>query len=129
MRLDLDLTEGRPVYRQIADELEREIAVGILRPGEALPALRRLATDLRVNPNTVQQAYRRLAQQGVVEVRRGRGTFVAAQQRPRESARAAREIANRALRDAYRHGLLASDLVRAIEELAPEGYVRTVSNR
>lgn len=121
MRIDLDLTEGRPVYRQIADELEREIAVGILRPGEALPALRRLAADLRVNPNTVQQAYRWLAKHGMVEVRRGRGTFVAAQQRPKVPAHAAREIANRALREAYRHGLLASDLVRAIGELAPEG--------
>lgn len=120
MRLDLDGGEGRPVYRQIADELEREISVGILRPGEALPALRRLAADLRVNPNTVQHAYRWLARQGMVEVRRGRGTFVAAQQRPKAPAHAAREIANRALREAYRHGLLASDLVRAIEELAPE---------
>lgn len=119
MRLDLDGGEGRPVYRQIADELEREISVGILRPGEALPALRRLAADLRVNPNTVQHAYRWLARQGMVEVRRGRGTFVA-QQRAKAPAHAAREIANRALRDAYRHGLLASDLVRAIEELAPE---------
>lgn len=122
MRLDLDQAEGRPVYRQIADELEREIAVGILRPGEALPALRRLAADLRVNPNTVQHAYRWLALQGIVEVKRGRGTFVADRQRPKTSGHAAREIANRALRDAYRHGLLASDLVRAIGELAPEGH-------
>ena len=121
MHFDLDTAGGRPVYRQIAEELEREIAVGILRPGEPLPALRRLAADLRVNPNTVQHAYRWLAQQGRVEVRRGRGTFVAARQASKQTpAHAAREIANRALRDAYRHGLLASDLVRAIRELAPE---------
>ena len=120
MRLDLDTSGGRPVYRQIAEELEREIAVGILRPGEPLPALRRLAADLRVNPNTVQHAYRWLAQHGLVEVKRGRGTFVAVRQQPKTPAHAAREIANRALRDAYRHGLLASDLVRAIGELAPE---------
>lgn len=120
MRLELDIAEGRPVYRQIADELERQIAVGILRPGEPLPALRRLAADLHVNPNTVQQAYRWLAQHGMVEVQRGRGTFVAARHQSKTPAHTAREIANRALRDAYRHGLLASDLVRAIGELAPE---------
>lgn len=120
MRLVLDEHDGRPVYRQVADELEREIATGILRAGEALPALRVMAADLRINPNTVQQAYKLLALRGLVEVRRGQGTFVRASREPKAPARMAREIANRALRDAYRHGLLASDLVRAIHELAPE---------
>jgi GntR family transcriptional regulator len=120
MRFPLDDHDGRPVYRQIADELEREIATGILRSGEALPALRTLAADLRINPNTVQQAYKLLSLRGLVEVRRGQGTFVRAPREPKAPARMAREIANKALRDAYRHGLLASDLVRAIEELAPE---------
>lgn len=120
MRLILDEHDGRPVYRQVADELEREIATGILRAGEALPALRVLAADLRINPNTVQQAYKLLAVRGLVEVRRGQGTYVRAARETKAPARMAREIANRALRDAYRHGLLASDLVRAIQELAPE---------
>ena len=121
MRLLVDDAEGRPVYRQIADEIEREIATGVLRIGEALPALRTLAAELKVNPNTVQQAYRWLNLRGLVEVRRGQGTFVTGAAREHKApARAAREIANRALRDAYRHGLLASDLVRAIQELAPE---------
>lgn len=120
MRLTLDPSGGRPIYRQIADELEREIATGILRPGEPLPALRSLALDLKVHANTVQQAYRWLAQHGMVEVRRGKGTFVVPQRQAKAPVHAAREIANRALRDAYRHGLLASDLVRAIEDLAPE---------
>lgn len=120
MLLALDESGGRPIYRQIADELEREIATGVLRPGEPLPALRALATDLKVNPNTVQQAYRWLALHGMVEVKRGKGTFVAQQRQQKTHAHAARDIANRALRDAYRHGLLASDLVRAIGELAPE---------
>lgn len=120
MRFLIDDNEGRPVYRQIADEIEREIATGVLRTGEALPALRTLAAEMKVNPNTVQQAYRLLNLRGLVQVRRGQGTFVTAAKEPQAPARAAREIANRALRDAYRHGLLASDLVRAIHELAPE---------
>ena len=120
MRFLLDDAEGKPVYRQVADEIEREIATGVLRPGEALPALRTLAAELRINPNTVQQAYKLLSLRGLVEVRRGQGTFVQALREPKAPGRHAREIANRALRDAYRHGLLASDLVRAIHELAPE---------
>src|SRR5688500_7678076 len=125
MRLQIDDKDGRPVYRQIADELEREIATGVLRDGEALPALRTLAADLQVNPNTVQHAYRLLALRGLVQVRRGQGTFVTPRREPRAPDRTAREIANRALRDAYRHGLLASDLVRAVYELAPETKPRS----
>lgn len=120
MQLTLDPSEGRPVYRQIADEIEREISVGILRPGDPLPAHRTLAADLRVNPNTVQQAYRWLVRHGAAEVRRGRGTFVAPARSAKPQGRTGREIAARALREAYRHGLLASDLVSAIHELAPE---------
>lgn len=125
MRLQIDDKDGRPVYRQIADELEREIATGVLRDGEALPALRTLAADLHVNPNTVQHAYRLLSLRGLVQVRRGQGTFVIPRREPRAPDRTAREIANRALRDAYRHGLLASDLVRAVYELAPETKPRS----
>lgn len=120
MRFILDDREGRPVYRQLADEIEREITTGVLRQGEALPALRTLAADLRINPNTVQQSYKLLSLRGLVEVRRGQGTFVKALRETPAPERVAREIANRALRDAYRHGLLASDLMRAITELAPE---------
>ena len=121
MLIDLRQDDPRPAYRQIADEVQRAVAVGILRPGEALPATRQLAKDLRLNPNTVQHAYRTLAQEGIIEMRRGLGAFVAAA--PRESKRAsaavARQIAERALREAFRHGLLASDLLKALQEIAP----------
>lgn len=95
----------------------------VFKPGDALPAVRSLAAELKVNANTVQHAYRTLVQEGVIEMRRGLGAFVAAG-RPREprqkSAAIARQIAERALRDAFRHGLLASDLVKALQEIAPK---------
>ena len=121
MFVELRKDDPRPVYRQIADDLQRAVAVGVLKPGEALPATRQLASQLRLNANTVQHAYRTLVQEGVIEMRRGMGAFVAAA--PRESrkpsAAVARQIAERALREAFRHGLLASDLMRALEEIAP----------
>ena len=84
-------------------------------------ATRQLAKDLKLNPNTVQHAYRTLVHEGVIEIRRGLGAFVAAV--PKESKRAsgvvARQIAERALREAFRHGLLASDLLNALKEIAP----------
>lgn len=121
MFVELRKEDPRPVYRQIADELHRAVAVGVLKPGESLPATRQLAAELKLNANTVQHAYRTLLQEGVIEMRRGLGAFVAAS--PRESrhtpAAVARQIAERALRDAFRHGLLASDLMKALEEIAP----------
>src|SRR3954453_23485554 len=112
MLIDLDPKDPRPVYRQIADEGERCVATGILKADEPLPAVRKVAAELKVNANTVQHAYRTLEQEGLVYVKRGMGTFVAA--RPREApgkgrqAAVARQIADRMLREGFRHGLLAS---------------------
>jgi GntR family transcriptional regulator len=121
MFIDLRPDDPRPAYRQIADEVQRAVAVGVLRTGEALPATRQLAKDLKLNPNTVQHAYRTLAREGVIEIRRGLGAFVSAvpKDSKRSSAAVARQIAERALREAFRHGLLASDLIRALTEIAP----------
>ena len=66
-----------PVYRQIADYIRRAVAAGVYRPGEAIPSVRALALDLTVNPNTVQRAFEELEREGLVEVRKGLGMFVA----------------------------------------------------
>jgi GntR family transcriptional regulator len=120
--VDLDPTDPRPVYRQIADEVRRGVSIGILKPDESLPAARKLAGELKVNANTVQHAYRTLEREGAVYVKRGLGTFISA--RGREHARGkpgavARQIAERMLREGFRHGLLASDLIAALQEIAP----------
>jgi GntR family transcriptional regulator len=124
MFIELRPDDPRPVYRQIADEVRRAVAVGIVKPGEALPAARVLAAGLKLNPNTVQHAYRTLAHEGIVETRRGLGAFIAAA--PRRDSRQtpaviARRIAEHALREAFRHGLLASDLRKALDEISPKG--------
>jgi GntR family transcriptional regulator len=117
----VDAADPRPVYRQIVDEVQRSIALGILRPGEALPAVRQLAEQLKINVNTVQHAYRELEREGTVYVKRGIGTFVAAALREVKNRQAsvARQIAEKMLREAYRQGVLASDLIAALEEIAP----------
>jgi GntR family transcriptional regulator len=121
MLLRLNPDDPRPVYRQIADEIQRCAAVGVLKAGEPIPAVRALAAELKVNANTVQHAYRTLEAEGTVEVRRGLGTFVKASSKPTgaRQAQAARQIAERALREAYRHGVLASELIAALRDLAP----------
>jgi len=120
--VDLDPDDPRPVYQQIVDEIRRSVAIGVLKPDDPLPAVRRLAEDLKVNANTVQHAYRRLEQEGAAYVKRGLGTFVSARQRDAGQVRQAamaRQIAERMLREGFRHGLLASDLIGALQDIAP----------
>ena len=120
--MELQPDDARPVYRQIVDEIQRCVAVGVMRGEEPLPAARALAAELKVNINTVQHAYRTLAREGTVYIKRGMGTFISPapkEQRGRQTL-TARRIAEKALREGFRHGLLASDLIAAIKEIAPQ---------
>jgi GntR family transcriptional regulator len=76
MRVAISDGDHRPIYAQIMDEVRRALVVGSLAPEDPLPSVREPAAELRVNPNTVAQAYRELAGGGVVYMRRGLGTFV-----------------------------------------------------
>lgn len=99
------------------DEVRRGLVLGTLRPEDPLPSVRQLAGELRLNPNTVAQAYRELEREGVVHVRRGQGTFVSQRTSPEaERQTLAREVAERALLDAHRHGIGAAELVDAIQQ-------------
>ena len=113
-------SDPRPLYLQIMDEVRRGIVVGSIRADEPLPSVRQLALELRINPNTVQQAYRELEREGVVYVRRGQGTFIAANSGgAEERAELLAAVAERATRDAFRHGLSVSDLINALRARQP----------
>jgi GntR family transcriptional regulator len=119
MRVLIDDADARPIYVQIMDEIRRGIVLGTLLAEDALPSVRQLAADLRVNPNTVAQAYRELERDGVVHVRRGQGTFVSpTRQNGEERRMLLRGVAERALREAHRNGAGAEDLIEAIHEIA-----------
>ena len=74
--LDID-PAAAPIWRQISDGMRRLVASGALPAGTAVPSVRELARELRVNPATVSKAYQLLVADGALEVRRGEGTFVA----------------------------------------------------
>ena len=69
-------SSGVPVYLQLIEQVKHAIDLGALRPGDQLPAIRRVAEDLVINPNTVAKAYRDLEHAGVIELRQGAGAFV-----------------------------------------------------
>ena len=75
--LRVDPSDATPIWSQIEEGVRRLVASGALAPGGAVPSVRELARDLRVNPATVAKAYQRLTDAGVLAVRRGEGTFVA----------------------------------------------------
>jgi GntR family transcriptional regulator len=76
MILQINFKSGMPIYLQIADQIKTAADSGALRPGEALPSIRPLAEELRVNRNTVAKAYSELESQGVIETLPGRGSFL-----------------------------------------------------
>ena len=76
MLFQIDFKAGKPVYRQLMDQIRYAAAAGALRPGEPLPSIRPLAEELRVNRNTIAKAYSELENLGVVETQPGRGCFL-----------------------------------------------------
>ncbi len=68
---------GPPLYMQIESQVRHAVASGVLRAGDALPSVRKLAVDLRINPNTIARAYQNLERDGIVRTVQGGGTYVA----------------------------------------------------
>ncbi|MDR1145247.1 MAG: GntR family transcriptional regulator [Verrucomicrobiales bacterium] len=87
MFLHLNPQSGVPVYRQMARQLQERIAAGQLADGARLPSVRELSAELHVNPLTVAKVYQFLERDGLVEFRRGQGTFVAADRAQLSKAR------------------------------------------
>jgi GntR family transcriptional regulator len=77
VKLHLSPSDGVPIYLQIVNQIKYLASAGRLKPGDELPAIRTLAENLLVNPNTVARAYRELEIAGIVEKRRTAGTYVA----------------------------------------------------
>lgn len=75
--LELNYRDARPIYEQIKDGLRRLILSDVIRQDEKLPSVRELASQLAINPNTIQKAYRELEQEGYVYTVPGRGSFAA----------------------------------------------------
>ena len=116
--VSIDPRDKTPIYAQLERGLRAAMATSRLRAGDQLPTVRQLAVELRVNANTVARVYTDLERSGVIETRRGVGSFVAASP---EKARSAREyerrlkaFATRVLAETAAAGVTVADL---IEEL------------
>jgi GntR family transcriptional regulator len=79
-------SSGVPIYVQLMEQVKHAIETGAVRPGEQLPAIRKVAEEMVINPNTVAKVYRELEHEGVIELRQGSGAFVAERRRSQQKA-------------------------------------------
>lgn len=113
MLLRIDTQSAEPIYAQIARSLRRAIGAGEVGTGDRLPAARELARSLDVNMHTVLRAYAQLRDDGLIELRRGRGAIVlAGGTTPAEVTNAIDEL----VLTARRHGTPLDELHRALDE-------------
>jgi GntR family transcriptional regulator len=124
MWLRVDPRLSVPVYQQVVDGIKAAVASGLLRPGDRLPSVRELALELTINHNTVAKAYQELERERVIEVIRGRGTFIAARPTGRppdyeERVRVLRDEMRRIWIEAYHLGLDADTVQEMFRGAAP----------
>lgn len=122
--VELDSRDATPIYAQLDRALRAAIASGRLSIGDQLPTVRQLAVDLRVNANTVARVYLDLERAGVIETRRGVGSFVRASAtvaRPaREHQRRLRALATQIAADAAARGFTIDELVQQLTTLGKD---------
>jgi GntR family transcriptional regulator len=122
MDLRVNFSSGVPVYLQLMEQIKHAVDTGAIRAGEQLPTIRKIASELAMNPNTAARAYRELEREGVIEVRHGSGAYVA---EPTTSSgktaaiRKASEVLRHAIEKGVALGLSEAQLRRVFEsELA-----------
>jgi GntR family transcriptional regulator len=118
LTLHLDFRSGLPIYIQIMNQIEQQVLGGRLKPGDQLPTVRALASELRVNFNTVARAYRMLDEARIISTQQGRGTYIIEIPPPEVTEKLRREsleaLARRYIRESMRLGFSRSEMARMV---------------
>src|SRR6266498_4353598 len=116
----IDFRSGLPIYTQIVNQVQAQVAGGILRPGDQLPTVRALAEELRVNFNTVARAYRILDEARIISTQQGRGTFIIEIPPPKVTERLRKEsleaLTQRFLSEARRLDFSKTEISQMVKE-------------
>lgn len=120
LTLHLDFHSGLPIYTQIVEQVQSQLANGILKPGDQLPTVRALAEELRVNFNTIARAYRMLDEARIISTQQGRGTYITEIPPPKVSEKLKQEsliaLTDRFINEAERLGFSAQDVSRMLRD-------------
>ncbi len=116
----LDLKRDTPIYEQIVEQVKYHVVKGNIKPGMAIPSVRKLALELNITPGTVAKAYQELERQGIVETIRGKGVYIAGEtDRKPDAARL--EVAKKSLESGLLElkcmGLDEQEVIKLVKEL------------
>lgn len=122
MDIILDFRSDIPIYTQVIEQVRQQVASGKLKAGDQLPTVRALASDLRVNFNTIARAYRLLDEAGIISTQQGRGTYILEEPSLKLTeklrAEALDALARRFLEQAEQLGFTASEATGRVATLA-----------
>ena len=120
LTLQLDFHSGLPIYTQIVNQIQSQLVNGILKPGDQLPTVRALASELRVNFNTVARAYRILDEARIISTQQGRGTYITEIPPPEVTEKLRQEslseLTQRFIGEAYRLGFSEREVSQMIRD-------------
>jgi len=120
LMLQIDFRSGLPIYTQIVNQVQAQVAGGILKPGDQLPTVRALAEELRVNFNTVARAYRILDEARIISTQQGRGTYITEIPPPNVTKRLRQEalemLTRRYIREAIRLEFSGDEISQMVNE-------------
>jgi len=123
--LQIDFRSGLPIYIQIVNQVQAQIASGILNPGDQLPTVRALAEELRVNFNTVARAYRILDEARVISTQQGRGTYITEIPPPKVNEKLRKEaleaLTQRYIGEAVRLEFSTDEIIETVREQLMNG--------
>ncbi len=120
LTLQLDFHSGLPIYTQIVNQIQSQLANGILKTGDQLPTVRALAEELRINFNTVARAYRILHESRIISTQQGRGTYITEIPPPEVTDRLRKEslleLTDRFLNETFRLGYSEREVSQMVRD-------------
>lgn len=120
--MENEFQSSKPIYLQIADRVYYRLIQSELSPGDKLPSVREMAVQMKVNPNTIQRTYSEMERLGIVETRRGQGTFIAERSdlKAELKDRLTKDVFKRFIQEMAELGLSPEEMIDGIKQYAEE---------
>ncbi|AMP32519.1 MULTISPECIES: GntR family transcriptional regulator [Bacillus] len=120
--MENEFQSSKPIYLQIADRIYYRLVRSELSPGDKLPSVREMAVQMKVNPNTIQRTYSEMERLGIVETRRGQGTFIAERSdlKAELKDRLTKDVFKRFIQEMAELGLSPEEMLEGIKQYAEE---------
>lgn len=120
--MENEFQSSKPIYLQIADRVYYRLIRSELSPGDKLPSVREMAVQMKVNPNTIQRTYSEMERLGIVETRRGKGTFIAERSdlKAELKDRLTKDVFKRFIQEMAELGLSPEEMLDGIKRYAEE---------